>query len=95
MIIVQAEALVLHTCYLSEEDSESVKAQARDLAARYHGDEEEYYEQAVEELYNEGVIDLYGDSTESDFSTERIARAYEEREKDDDDEDDNEEGGDD
>lgn len=38
---------------------------------------------------------MYGDSTESDFSTERIARAYEEREKDDDDEDDNEEGGDD
>ena len=95
MIKVEAEALVLYTCYLSEEDSGRVKEQARDLAARYHGDEEEYYEQAVEELYHEGVIELYSNSTESDFSTERIARAYDDGEEDEDEQEDDEEGDDD
>ena len=70
MIKVEVTAEVLYTCELTIEDEEKVKAFAKEndvgLAV------------AVHELYSVGEIELYENSTESDFSTERIDGAYEE-----------------
>lgn len=70
MIIVEVDATVTYTCYLSEKDSKKVKSYAKknDLTLR----------EAVEELYSQHKIDLYEQSTESDFSTESFNCAYEE-----------------
>lgn len=70
MIIVEVEATVTYTCYLSEKESKEVKSYAKknDLTLR----------EAVEELYSQYKIDLYKQSTESDFSTESFNDAYEE-----------------
>lgn len=70
MIIVEVEAAVTYTCYLSEKDSKEVKSYAKknDLTLR----------EAVEELYSQYKIDLYKQSTESDFSTEKFNSAYKE-----------------
>lgn len=70
MIIVEVEATVTYTCYLSEKDSKEVKSYAKknDLTLR----------EAVEELYSQYKIDLYKQSTESDFSTEKFNSAYKE-----------------
>nr|DAJ44875.1 MAG TPA: Arc-like DNA binding domain protein [Caudoviricetes sp.] len=69
MIIVEVEATVTYTCYLSEKESKEVKSYAKknDLTLR----------EAVEELYGQYKIDLYKQSTESDFSTESFNDAYE------------------
>lgn len=81
MIIVEAAATVLYTCYLSDEDSEKVKEKAKELAEYYQGESvEDYFAQAVEQLYAENEIDLYEESTESDFATESINSAWEDEE---------------
>ena len=81
MIKVEATANVLYTCWLSDEDSEKVKEKAKELAEYYQDESvEDYFAQAVEQLYAENEIDLYEESTESDFTTESIDRAWEDEE---------------
>lgn len=81
MIKVEATAKVLYTCCLSDEDSEKVKEKAKELAEYYQDESvEDYFAQAVEQLYAENEIDLYEESTESDFTTESIDRAWEDEE---------------
>ena len=70
MIIVEGEATVTYTCYLSEKDSKKVKSYAKKNNLTLRG--------AAEELYSQHKIDLYEQNTESDFSTESFNDAYEE-----------------
>ena len=71
MIIVEVTASVLYTCHLTEDDSEKVKEFAEENDCDW--------ETAIYELYSTGELDLYHNSTESDFSTECIESAHEDR----------------
>lgn len=61
---VNVTAEVQYACWLSEEDSEKVKEYAEESECEL--------ETAVWELYANGEINLYDDSSESDFSTEKV-----------------------
>lgn len=61
---VEVEAKVTYTCYLSQEDEQTV----RDYVEENGGD----FSTAVWECYCNNEINLYYNSTESDFSTEEI-----------------------
>lgn len=85
MLKIEAVARVYYTCTLTDKEEQKV--------LEYIKNNEEEFEfiankdkitKAVELLYGEDKIDLYGDSTESDFSTEEINWSeFEEREPDD------------
>ena len=66
---VEVEARVIYTCYLSQDDEQTV----RNYVKKNGGD----FETAVWECYYNGEISLYRDSTESDFSTEEILNVEE------------------
>ena len=61
---VEIEARVLYTCYLSQEDEETVR--------QYAEEKQISLEEAVWRCYTRGRIHPYTNSTESDFSTEEI-----------------------
>ena len=61
---VEVEARVMYTCYLSQEDEETVR--------KYAEENECDLEVAIWNCYNNNEISLYYNSTESDFSTEEI-----------------------
>lgn len=69
---VTVTATVQYWCNLSDEDSEKVD----ELIRQSEEDPDNLFpytlEEAVWALYHKGEISLYDDSTESDFSTERI-----------------------
>lgn len=69
-MIVEVEALVTYSCYLSDEDEQKVTklAEQNDISLK----------EAAEILYNNAEIDLYQDSRESDFSTQDFIRVEEE-----------------
>lgn len=68
-LVAMVEATVTYACYLSERDSELVRACAEA--------EECSLDVAVMILYNEGVINLYHNSVESDFSTNECTQVEE------------------
>lgn len=61
---VEVEARVTYTCYLSQEDEQTVREYAEKLECDL--------ELAVWHCYVNGTIHLYDNSVESDFSTEEI-----------------------
>ena len=61
---VEVEARVLYTCYLSQEDEQTVREYAEEKGRDL--------ETAVWICYAKNEISLYYNSTESDFSTEEI-----------------------
>lgn len=64
MIEIETTAIAKYTCWLTEEDEQRV---------RFYAEENEIdIDEAVVELYYKGEIQIYQDSTESDFSTEKI-----------------------
>ena len=63
-MIVEIEARVLYTCYLSQEDEETVR--------QYAEKHQTSFEEAVWQCYVNSNIHPYTNSTESDFSTEEI-----------------------
>ena len=68
-LVAMVEATVTYACYLSERDSELVRACVEE--------EECSLEEAVMTLYTEGVINLYHNSVESDFSTNECTQVEE------------------
>lgn len=66
---VEVEARVTYTCYLSQEDEQTV----RNYAEEHECD----FELAVWHCYAFDKINLYYNSTESDFSTEEILNVEE------------------
>ena len=74
MITIGTTATVEYTCWLTEEDEQRV---------RFYAEENEMdIEEAVQELYDKGEIQIYQDSTESDFTTEKIELVVEYLEED-------------
>ena len=61
---VEVEARVMYTCYLNEEDAETVRKYAEENGCDL--------EKAVWICYANNEIGLYYNSTESDFSTEEV-----------------------
>lgn len=61
---VEVEARVTYTCYLSEEDEQTVR--------NYAEEEQCDFEAAVWQCYIQNKISLYDNSTESEFSTEEV-----------------------
>ena len=74
MIELQTEALVSYWCLLSKEDEQKVRDFVKDnkVSLTY----------AVEELWMRNEIEIYRNSTESDFSTEKIYDVIDRREED-------------
>ena len=66
---VEVEARVMYTCYLSQEDEETVRKYVEENGGDFCT--------AVWECYCNNEINLYYNSTESDFSTEEILSAEE------------------
>lgn len=71
MITVETVAEVTTTCYLTEEDEETVKNYMKENCCDL--------KDAVKELFWNNEIDIYLQSTESDFSTNEITRVMEEK----------------
>lgn len=61
---VVIEARVLYTCYLSQEDEETVRQYAEENQASF--------EEAVWQCYVNSSIHPYTNSVESDFSSEEV-----------------------
>ena len=74
MITVETVAEVTTTCYLTEEDEETVKNYMKENCCDL--------EDAVKELFWNNEINIYLQSTESDFSTNEITQVREEEEDD-------------
>lgn len=71
-IEVETTAMVTYICKLSEEDTKKVCDYANEQGLTLR--------EAVEDLYAYGEINLYDNSTESDFSAEKINTAIKRRE---------------
>lgn len=69
---VTVTATVQYWCTLSDEDSEKVDELVRKSEEDSNNLFPHELKEAVLELYYKGEINLYDDSTERDFSTERI-----------------------
>lgn len=69
---VAVTATVRYWCTLSDEESKKVDELVRQSEEDPNNPFPYTLEEAVWALYHKGEISLYDDSTESDFSTERI-----------------------